>query len=109
MAKDKLITIRIESEKLEAFKKWTEQRDLNLSTFLYDVVEACLDGKLDERIVADSQLDDFRIVEIEKAIASLRTVVEGVATTVREHDDAIRKGTLDRREDGERIAELVGK
>jgi hypothetical protein len=117
MAKDKLITIRIEGEKLEAFKKWTEQRNLNLSTFLYDVVDACLDGQLDERIVMTSRIDDSRIVEIEQSIAALQTVVEGVATTVREHDDAIRKETLARRSlaesdrgaDKERIAELLGK
>lgn len=80
MAKDKLITIRIESDKLEAFKRWTDKRDINLSSFLYDVIEACLDGRIDERIITNERLDGIRIDEIiDNRLASVPTREEMTA------------------------------
>jgi hypothetical protein len=91
MAKDKLITIRIESEELEAFKEWTEKRDLALSSFLYDIIKACLDGRIDEGILRRKQLDTEQLdklvqerldsqidKKIENAIASLRSELQPI-------------------------------
>jgi hypothetical protein len=61
MAKDKLITVRIEDELREEFKKWCEVRGLDVSVFLYDVIRRCLDGKLDESIVTGYQLDSEQL------------------------------------------------
>jgi hypothetical protein len=105
MAKDKLITIRIESEELEAFKEWTEKRNLALSSFLYDIIKACLEGRLDEGILKGKQLDtielDKLVVErvdsqidkkiesaireaLPKAIASLRSELQPILDAQKE-------------------------
>ena len=84
MARDKLITIRIEDEKREAFKRWTEARGLDVSGFLYDVIDSCLSNQIDERIlkgeldteqidkVVSQRVDACLDERIEKAIAALR-------------------------------------
>ncbi len=84
MTRDKLITIRIESEKREAFKRWAEARGVDVSGFLYDVIDSCLANRIDERILK-GELDTERIDRIvsqridacldermESAIAALR-------------------------------------
>ncbi|NJL54784.1 hypothetical protein HC928_06005 [bacterium] len=59
MAKDKLITIRVEQEIREAFKDWSSARKFDASAFLYEVIRACLDGKLDESIVKEERIDSL--------------------------------------------------
>jgi len=83
MAKDKLITIRIEDLKREAFKNWANSKDLDVSAFLYDVIDACLDGRIDERMISSSRLDNRRenlpndrIDIIEKKLANLTEQLE---------------------------------
>lgn len=107
MAKDKLITIRIESDELEAFKEWTEKRNLALSSFLYDIIKACLDGRIDEGILKGKQLDTEQLDKLiqervdtqidkkiesairealPKAIASLRSELQPILDAKKEMD-----------------------
>ena len=83
MAKDKLITIRIEDLKREAFKNWTKSKNLDVSAFLHDVIDACLDGSIDEKIISSNRLDNTqgkllndRLNIIEKRLASLTSQFE---------------------------------
>lgn len=75
MAKDKLITVRIESEKREDFTKWAKDRSIDASVFLYGVIDACLDGRIDERIlnnrVDDKQLDKLIDERLDNKLDSL--------------------------------------
>ena len=78
MAKNKLITIRIEDLKREAFKNWANSKNLDVSAFLHDVIDACLDGRIDEKIISSCRLDSVtgellrqRIDIIEKRLANL--------------------------------------
>lgn len=83
MAKDKLITIRIESEKREDFTKWSKDRSIDASVFLYGVIDACLDGRIDERIlnnrVDDKQLDKLIDERLDKKLDSLVSEAVGKA------------------------------
>lgn len=60
MTKNKLITVRIESEKRENFTKWAKTRNIDASVFLYGVIEACIDGRVDEGIL-DKRLDEQQL------------------------------------------------
>ena len=77
MAKDKLITIRIEEDKRDTFKSWAESRGKDVSGFLYEVIDACLAGRLDESIVAQ-ELDTDRLDEMvrERLDKNLDTRIE---------------------------------
>ena len=84
MTRDKLVTIRIEDEKREAFKRWTEARGLEVSGFLYDVIDACLSNQIDESIlkgkldteqidkIVSQRIDACLDERIESALAALR-------------------------------------
>lgn len=83
MAKDKLITIRIEDLKREAFKNWANSKKLDVSAFLHDVIDACLDGRIDEKIISSNRLDSTqgkilndRLDIIEKRLASLTSQLD---------------------------------
>ena len=75
MARDKLITVRIEEEKREAFKQWADSRNQDASSLLYDFIDACLDERIDESILSRSsnptqQLDN-RIANLEENLKEL--------------------------------------
>lgn len=57
MSRDKLLTIRIEEEKREAFNSWCEARDYSYSKFLYEVIDHCLSGRIDESIFSGESVD----------------------------------------------------
>ena len=58
MSRDKLLTIRIEEGKREAFNNWCEVRDYSYSKFLYKVIEGCLSGRIDESIFSGEPVDN---------------------------------------------------
>lgn len=71
MARDKLITIRIEGEKREAFNNLAKSQNTDTASLLYDFISGCLDGKIDIGIVTgrgnwiDNQIDSDRLDKLE--------------------------------------------
>jgi exonuclease VII large subunit len=74
MARDKLITIRIEGEKREAFNQLAKSQNTDTASLLYDFINQCLSGKIDISLVTgkkqwidkiDNQLDDDRLDKLE--------------------------------------------
>jgi len=55
MARDKLITIRIEGEKREAFNQLAKSQNTDTASLLYDFISGCLDGKIDVGIVTEKK------------------------------------------------------
>ncbi len=96
MNKDKLITVRIEAEKREQFKKWVKEQNLDISEFLTTIIQACLDGRLDKNLISNlnpssdsiciddvdnkiNQLDkklDIRIDKLEEQVNELITKLD---------------------------------
>ena len=75
MARDKLITVRIEDAKREAFKQWAEEKNTDTSSLLYDFIDACLDNRLDisllKRETAKTNQLDKRLADIEQLLADV--------------------------------------
>jgi hypothetical protein len=71
MTRDKLITIRIEGEKREAFNQLAKSQNTDTASLLYDFISGCLDGRIDISLVTgkgqriDNQLDDDRLDKLE--------------------------------------------
>ena len=67
MARDKLITIRIEGETRDAFNQLAKSQNTDTASLLYDFISGCLDGTLDIKLVTgkgnrlDNQIDTNRI------------------------------------------------
>ena len=73
MNKNKLITVRIEAEKRDQFKKWVKKQKLDVSEFLTTVIEACLDGRIDENLITNlnPQSDSIYIDKLDNRISEL--------------------------------------
>lgn len=73
MARDKLITIRIEGEKRQAFGDLAKSQNTDTASLLYDFISGCLGGKIDISLVTgkgnriDNQLDTNRLDKLETA------------------------------------------
>ena len=76
MARDKLITIRIEGEKRQAFGDLAKSQNTDTASLLYDFINQCLSGTIDISLVTgkkqwidklDNQLDSERIDKLETA------------------------------------------
>ena len=74
MARDKLITIRIEGEKRKAFGDLAKSQNTDTASLLYDFISGCLDGRIDISLVTgkkqwidkiDNQIGSDRIDKIE--------------------------------------------
>jgi hypothetical protein len=74
MARDKLITIRIEGEKRQAFGELAKAQNTDTASLLYDFINQCLDGRIDIKLVTgkgnrldkiDNQIDSERIDKLE--------------------------------------------
>ena len=74
MARDKLITIRIEGEKREAFNNLAKSQNTDTASVLYDFISGCLDGRIDISLVTgkgnrldkiDNRIDSDRIDKLE--------------------------------------------
>ena len=71
MARDKLITIRIEGEKRQAFGELAKSQNTDTASLLYDFISGCLDGRIDIKLVTgkgnriDNQIDSDRLDKLE--------------------------------------------
>ena len=100
MARDKLITIRIEGEKRDAFNQLAKAQNTDTASLLYDFISGCLDGRIDISLVTgkkqwidkiDNQIDNDRIDKLETttqridridiAIQRLDNRIDGIETT----------------------------
>ena len=95
MARDKLITIRIEGEKREAFKELAKSHNTDTASLLYDFISGCLDGRIDIKLVTgkgnridkiDNQLDSDRLDKLETAT---QRIDERVGIIAKKLDDWI--------------------
>ena len=71
MARDKLITIRIEGDKRQAFGDLAKSQNTDTASLLYDFISGCLDGRIDIKLVTgkgnriDNRLDTNRLDKLE--------------------------------------------
>jgi hypothetical protein len=85
MARDKLITIRIEGEKRDAFNQLAKSQNTDTASLLYDFISGCLDSRIDISLVTekgqriDNQLDDDRLNKIDNRIDKLETTTQRLA------------------------------
>jgi hypothetical protein len=99
MARDKLITIRIEGDKRDAFNQLAKAQNTDTASLLYDFINQCLSGKIDISLVTgkkqwidkiDNQLDTNRLDKLEAttqridridiAIQRLDNRIDGIET-----------------------------
>ena len=99
MTRDKLITIRIEGEKREAFNQLAKSQNTDTASLLYDFINQCLSGTIDIKLVTgkkqwidkiDNQLDTNRLDKLEAttqridridiAIQRLDNRIDGIET-----------------------------
>ena len=71
MSRDKLITIRIEESKRNAFRKWTKNNKVDGATFLYRVIEQCIENKLSTDIINPNAASQQSIIDIQTNIQKL--------------------------------------
>lgn len=85
MARDKLITIRIEGEKREAFNNLAKSQNTDTASLLYDFINQCLGGKIDIGIVTGkgnrigNQLDSDRIDKLEATTQEIDNRLDTIA------------------------------
>lgn len=71
MARDKLITIRIEGDKRQAFGDLAKSQNTDTASLLYDFISGCLDGRIDIKLVTGkgnrlgNQIDSDRLDKLE--------------------------------------------
>jgi hypothetical protein len=84
MARDKLITIRIEGEKREAFNQLAKAQNTDTASLLYDFINQCLDNRIDISLVTekgqriDNQLDDDRLNKIDNRLDKLEATTQRI-------------------------------
>ena len=71
MSRDKLITIRIEESKRNAFRNWAKNNKIDGATFLYRVIEQCIDNKLSTDIINPNTASRQSIADIQTSIQKL--------------------------------------
>ena len=71
MSRDKLITIRIESDLRDAFNEWCELRNTSCSKLIYETVKAYLDGRLDKSLLYSQMKDKNFVNKLDKRIDNL--------------------------------------
>jgi uncharacterized phage infection (PIP) family protein YhgE len=113
MARDKLITIRIEGEKRDAFNQLAKSQNTDTASLLYDFINQCLSGKIDISLVTgkkqwidkidddrldkleattqriDNQLDDDRLNKIDNRIDKLEATTQRIDNQL--DDDRLNK------------------
>jgi hypothetical protein len=95
MARDKLITIRIEGEKRDAFNQLAKAQNTDTASLLYDFISGCLDSRIDISLVTekgqriDNQLDDDRLNKIDNRIDKLETTTQRLAKRLDDWIEAI--------------------
>ena len=71
MSRDKLITIRIEESKRNAFRKWAKNNKIDGATFLYKVIKQCIENKLSTDIINPNIASQQSIADIQTSIQKL--------------------------------------
>jgi hypothetical protein len=95
MARDKLITIRIEGDKRDAFNQLAKSQNTDTASLLYDFISGCLDSRIDISLVTgkgqriDNQLDDDRLNKIDNRIDKLETTTQRLAKRLDDWIEAI--------------------
>jgi hypothetical protein len=102
MTRDKLITVRIEGEKREAFNQLAKSQNTDTASLLYDFINQCLSGTLDIKLVTgkkqwidkiDNQLDTNRLDKLEATTQridnQLDTIAKKLADYVEAFDDRL--------------------
>ena len=95
MARDKLITIRIEGDKRDAFNQLAKSQNTDTASLLYDFISGCLDGRIDISLVTgkgnrlDNQLDDDRLNKIDNRIDGIETTTQRLAKRLDDWIEAI--------------------
>jgi hypothetical protein len=94
MARDKLITIRIEGEKRDAFNQLAKAQNTDTASLLYDFISGCLDGKIDIKLVTgkgnrlDNQLDNNRIDKLEATTQEIDNQLDTIAKKLADYVEA---------------------
>jgi hypothetical protein len=92
MARDKLITIRIEGDKRQAFGDLAKSQNTDTASLLYDFISGCLDGRIDIKLVTgkgnriDNQLDTNRLDKLE---ATTQRIDNRLDTAIQRLDNRI--------------------
>lgn len=98
MARDKLITIRIEGEKRKAFGELAKSQNTDTASLLYDFINQCLDGRIDIKLVTgkgnrldkiDNQLDTNRLDKLEATTQEIDERVGSIAKKLTDWIEAI--------------------
>ena len=98
MARDKLITIRIESEKRKAFGDLAKSQNTDTASLLYDFINQCLSGKIDIGIVTgkkqwidkiDNQIGSDRIDKLEATTQEIDNRLDTIAKKLNDWIEAI--------------------
>jgi uncharacterized phage infection (PIP) family protein YhgE len=98
MARDKLITIRIEGEKREAFNQLAKSQNTDTASLLYDFINQCLDGRIDISLVTgkkqwidkiDNQLDTNRLDKLEATTQRIDNRLDTIAKRLDDWIEAI--------------------
>ena len=88
MARDKLITVRIEGEKREAFNNLAKSQNTDTASLLYDFISQCLDGRIDIKLVTgkgnridkiDNRIDSERIDKLEATTQEIDNRLDTIA------------------------------
>jgi hypothetical protein len=88
MARDKLITIRIEGEKRQAFGDLAKSQNTDTASLLYDFISQCLDSRIDISLVTgkgnrldkiDNQIGSDRIDKLEMTTQRIDNRLDTIA------------------------------
>jgi hypothetical protein len=97
MARDKLITVRIEGEKREAFNQLAKSQNTDTASLLYDFISGCLDGTIDIKLVTgkkqwidkiDNQLDTNRLDKLEATTQEIDNQLDTIAKKLADYVEA---------------------
>ena len=98
MARDKLITIRIEGEKRDAFNQLAKAQNTDTASLLYDFISGCLDNRIDISLVTgkgqridkiDNQLDTNRLDKLEATTQRIDNRLDTIAKRLDDWIEAI--------------------
>jgi hypothetical protein len=94
MARDKLITIRIEGEKRDAFNQLAKAQNTDTASLLYDFISGCLSGTLDIKLVTgkgnrlDNQIDTNRLDKLEATTQRIDNQLDTIAKKLNDYVEA---------------------
>ena len=91
MARDKLITVRIEGEKRDAFNQLAKSQNTDTASLLYDFINQCLAGTIDIGIVTGKKqgIDSIDTDRIDKLEMTTQRLDERLGIITKRIDDWI--------------------